>query len=390
MLKTLKDINVKGKKVLLRVDFNVPTKDGAVTDDTRIKEALKTITHLVDQGGLVSIVAHFGRPKGEKNLKYTLKPVADYINSKGYFKAQFVEDCIGDAVKAARDKQSAGTVLLLENVRFYKGEEANDPEFTKQLASGYDVYVNDAFGACHRKHASVYGVPAIVKEKAAGFLIEKEAKWFDKIVSSPEHPFVAIIGGAKISDKIGVIESLLSKADTILIGGAMAYTFLKFQGHTIGTSMVENDQMDTVKRVLQKASEKNTQILLPLDHLISAEFNGAADYAAGVDIPDGMMGLDIGSKTAMAYASALMSAKTVLWNGPMGVFENPAYANGTFSVAKALASLKDAITVVGGGDSVAAINQSGMADKVSHISTGGGASLEFLEYGTLPGIEILK
>jgi phosphoglycerate kinase len=222
MLKTLKDINIKGKKIFLRVDFNVPMKDGVVTDDTRIREALKTINYLVEQGGLVSITAHFGRPKGEKNLKYTLKPVADYINSKGYFKAQFVEDCIGDAVKAARDAQQAGTVLLLENVRFYAGEEKNDPEFAKQLAAGYDVYVNDAFGACHRKHASVYGVPSLLKEKAAGFLIEKEVTWFDKIVSKPEKPFVAIIGGAKISDKIGVIESLINKADKIIIGGAMA------------------------------------------------------------------------------------------------------------------------------------------------------------------------
>jgi phosphoglycerate kinase len=388
-MKTIKDLNLKAKKVFIRVDFNVPLKNGVVGDDTRIREALPTIRYVLEQGGIPVLASHLGRPKGEKNPEYSLKPVADYINSKGYLKVAFVEDCIGDKVAAALAGIGAGEVLLLENLRFYSGEEKNTPDFVQALAAaGYDAYVNDAFGTSHRKHASVYGLPLTMPERAAGFLVEKEVNYFGKIVSSPDKPCAAVIGGAKVSDKIGVIESLLDKADKILIGGAMAYTFLKYQGHGVGKSLVEDDQMDIVKAALEKSAAKNVPILLPFDHLISAEFGGAAQVCDAVDIPEGFMGLDIGPKTAELYQKELSTCKTVLWNGPMGVFEQAAYAKGTFAIAECIAAMR-ATTVVGGGDSVAAVNKSGVADKISHISTGGGASLEYLEYGTLPGVEVL-
>ncbi|MDR2884583.1 MAG: phosphoglycerate kinase [Deferribacteraceae bacterium] len=389
MLKTVKDMNLKGKNVFLRVDFNVPMEDGVVKDDTRIREALKTINYIVEQGGKLALGTHLGRPKGEKNLKYSLKPVVDYINSKGYFKAVFVEDCIGEAVEKAVNSQSEGTVLVLENLRFYNGEEKNDPEFVTALAKPFNAYVNDAFGTCHRKHASVYGIPSVMDEKGAGLLIEKEATYFDKLVKSPEHPFAAILGGSKVSDKIGVIKSLLDKADIILIGGAMAYTFLKYNGLKIGISRVEDDQMDTVKLIYEKASQRGVKILLPVDHTISATFGGAPVYCETADIADGMMGLDIGAKSIENYKNALSTCKTVLWNGPMGVFEQDDYAIGTYALANHLASLGITV-VVGGGDSVAAANKAGVADKMSHISTGGGASLEYIEFGSLPGIDILR
>lgn len=389
MLRTLKDINLEGKKVFLRVDFNVPLLDGKVSDDTRIKEALPTIKYILDKGGILSIAAHFGRPKGERNLKYSLKPVADYINEKGYFKVKFIEDCKGDVVADAVSRQQKGEVLLLENLRFYAGEEKNDSNFVNDLKAPYEVYVNDAFGTCHRKHASVYGVPAVMPERAAGLLIEKEAKYFDKIVKNPDRPFAAILGGAKVSDKIGVIESLLDKADKIFIGGAMAYTFLKYQGHTIGTSLVENEQLDTVKKVLAKSAENNVPIFLPVDHVVSSEFGGKPESCRLVDIPDGKLGLDIGTETISLYEKELANCKTILWNGPMGVFENEAYAKGTIEIAQYISKL-DATVVVGGGDSVAAVNKAGVGGMVSHISTGGGASLEYVEFGTLPGIEILQ
>ncbi len=389
MLNTLKDLNLKGKKVFIRVDFNVPLKEGAVTDDTRIREALKTIKYVVDNGGYATMGTHLGRPKGERNLKYSIKPVADYINGKGYFKTVFVDDCTGELVAAAVENQKQDTVLMLENLRFCPGEEANDPEFVKHLAAPFDVYVNDAFGTSHRKHASVYGMPSLVKERAAGFLLEREAVYFDRLIKNPDRPFAAVLGGAKVSDKIGVIESLLDRADLILIGGAMAYTFLKYKGTAVGKSLVEADALGTVETALQKAKEKNVEILLPVDHVVSSEFGGAPEACKTQNIPTDRMGLDIGPQTVELYKNALSKCKMVLWNGPMGVFEQPAYAEGTFAVAKYLAGL-DATVVVGGGDSVAAINQAGVADKISHISTGGGASLEYLEYGTLPGIDILR
>lgn len=389
MVKSIKDINLKGKKVFIRVDFNVPMKDGVVNDDTRIREAAKTVNYALENGAKVALISHLGRPKGEKNMAYTLKPVADYINEKNIFPVKFVSDCIGSEVETAVNNLKEGEALLLENVRFYKGEEKNEEDFVKSLAKPFDVFINDAFGTCHRKHASVYGVPALLKEKAAGLLVEKEAKYFDKVVKSPERPFAAILGGAKVSDKLGVIKSLLGLADVILIGGAMAYTFLKYQGYSIGTSMVEENQLDTVADILKTAEEKGVKLLLPVDHIISDKFGGEPKPCSDVNIMDGYMGLDIGPKTIDVYAKALENCKTVLWNGPMGVFEQPAYAEGTFSIAKKLSELNVTV-IVGGGDSVSAVKKAGVGDKISHISTGGGASLEYVEFGTLPGIDILR
>jgi phosphoglycerate kinase len=388
MAKSIKDLNIKGKKLFIRVDFNGPVKDGKVQDDTRIVEALKTIRYAKGEGAKVILASHLGRPKGERKPEMSLKPVADYITEK-FFPAAFAEDCIGDAAKTAIDALNDGDVLLLENLRYHKGEEKNFPEFVNELVSLADVYVNDAFGTCHRKHASTYGMAEKMTEKAAGFLVEKEIKYFEGLLKSPERPFGAIVGGAKVSDKIGVITSLMELADKIFVGGAMAYTFLKYNGNTVGTSLVEEDQLDVVKSVYEAAKQKNVEILLPVDHVISAEFNGAPLECDSLDIPDGFMGLDIGPKSSEMYVEELNKCKTVLWNGPMGVFENPDYAKGTFAIADALGA-GDAVVVVGGGDSVAAVNKAGVADNIDHISTGGGASLEYIEFGKLPGVDILS
>lgn len=387
MAKSIKDLNIKGKKLFIRVDFNVPVKEGVVKDDTRIVEALKTIRYAKSEGAKVILASHLGRPKGERKPEMSLEPVAKYISDK-FFPCAFANDCIGDEAKAAVDALNDGDVLLLENLRYHKGEEKNFPEFASELAAMADVYVNDAFGTCHRKHASTYGMAELMEEKGAGFLVEKEIKYFEGLLKAPERPFGAIVGGAKVSDKIGVIKSLMELADKIFVGGAMAYTFLKHNGHTIGTSLVEEDQMGIVTEVYETAKRKNVQIFLPVDHAISMEFNGAPLECNEEDIPDGFMGLDIGTKTIDLYVDELNKCKTVLWNGPMGVFENPDYAKGTFALANALGS-GDATVVVGGGDSVAAVNQAGVADSIDHISTGGGASLEYIEFGQLPGIEIL-
>jgi phosphoglycerate kinase len=317
----------------------------------------------------------------------SLEPVAKYI-SNGFFPCAFASDCVGEIAKEAIAKLENGDVLLLENLRFHKGEEKNFPEFAAELASLADVYVNDAFGTCHRKHASTYGMAELMKECGAGFLVEKEIKYFEGLQQNPARPFGAIVGGAKVSDKIGVIRSLLELADKVFIGGAMAYTFLKFQGKTIGDSMVENDQMDIVADVFETAKRKQVEIFLPVDHVVSIEFNGAPVECADVNIPDGFMALDIGPNTTDLYVGELNKCKTVLWNGPMGVFENPDYSKGTFAIARALGA-GSATVVVGGGDSVAAVNQAGVANSIDHISTGGGASLEYIEFGKLPGIEIL-
>jgi len=387
MAKSIKDLNIKGKRLFIRVDFNVPVKDGVVKDDTRIVEALKTIRYAKNEGAKVILASHLGRPKGERVPEMSLEPVAKYISDK-FFPCAFASDCIGDEAKKAIDALSDGDVLLLENLRYHKGEEKNFPEFTAELASLADAYVNDAFGTCHRKHASTYGMAELIDEKAAGFLVEKEIKYFEGLLKNPARPFGAIVGGAKVSDKIGVIKSLMEIADKIFIGGAMAYTFLKHDGHTIGNSLVENDQMEIVTEVYASAKRKNVQIFLPVDHIISMEFNGAPIECTEKSIPEGFMGLDIGPATIDLYVDELNKCKTVLWNGPMGVFENPDYSKGTFAVANALGS-GDATVVVGGGDSVAAVNQAGVADSIDHISTGGGASLEYIEFGQLPGIEIL-
>ncbi|MDR2401835.1 MAG: phosphoglycerate kinase [Deferribacteraceae bacterium] len=386
MLSVIENLNLKGKNVFLRVDFNVPVKDGVVQDDTRITEALKTIRHILDKGGKLAIGAHFGRPKGREE-KYSLKHVVNHINSKGYFKAKLLGDCIGETVANALKAYCPSETLILENLRFYEGEEKNDSAFAKDLAEPFDVYINDAFGVSHRKHASVYGIVPMVAEKGAGFLIEKEAKYFDKITSDPDRPFAAILGGAKVSDKIGVIKSLLDKADYIIVGGAMAYTFLKVLGHKVGSSKVEESMEDTVREIIKKAG--SGRLFLPQDHIVSTEFGGKPEKATTAGIPDGYMGLDIGEKSIQAFKDVLSKAKTILWNGPMGVFEQADYAAGTFAIARYLAELS-ATTVIGGGDSVSAINQAGAASKISHISTGGGASLEYIEFGTLPGIEVLR
>lgn len=387
MAKSIKDLDIKGKKIFIRVDFNVPVKDGEVKDDTRIIEALKTIRFAKNEGAKVILASHLGRPKGERVPAMSLKPVADYITAN-FFPCAFAEDCIGEKAAAAVEALGEGEVLLLENLRYHKGEEKNFPEFASQLASLADVYVNDAFGTCHRKHASTYGMAEIMPEKSAGFLVEKEIRYFEGLLKQPARPFGAIVGGAKVSDKIGVIESLMELADKIFIGGAMAYTFMKHNGNSTGTSLVEADQVSVVSEVYSKAKKKNVQIFLPVDHVISSAFDGAPVDCDEEDIPDGFMGLDIGPKTTELYIDELNKCKTVLWNGPMGVFENDDFAKGTFAIAEALGA-GSATVVVGGGDSVAAVNQAGVADNIDHISTGGGASLEYIEYGRLPGIDVL-
>lgn len=388
MAKSIKELELKGKKLFMRVDFNIPLKGGVVQDDTRIREALESIRYAKDAGARVILASHLGRPKGEKNSEFSLEPVAEYI-SRNYFHVDFADDCIGEGVQKAVNSMRDGEVMLLENLRFYKGEEKNSPEFIDELEKLADVYVNDAFGTCHRKHASVYGLPERVKEKAAGFLVEREIKYFEKLLKNADRPFAAILGGAKVSDKIGVIESLMDVADKIFIGGAMAYTFLRFKGIPTGISLVETDQDETVGRILKKGEEKGVKIYLPIDHVVAPEFAAVSGTVTeDANIPEGMMGLDIGPKTSRLYIDALAKCKTVLWNGPMGVFEKNAFSEGTFSLAKALGD-GDAVVVVGGGDSVSAAVQAGVSHKLAHISTGGGASLEYIEFGKLPGIEIL-
>jgi phosphoglycerate kinase len=389
-LNTILECDFSNKKALVRVDFNVPIKDGVVTDDTRIKAALPTLTYLLDKGAAVIVMSHFGRPKGKKNPEFSMAPIAKRFSELLAKEVLLAPDVIGPEVEMQVSKLKAGDVLLLENVRFYAEEEKNDPEFAKSLASFGDVYVNDAFGTAHRAHASTEGV-AHYLPSYAGFLIEKEVKFMAPLLDSPEKPFVAIIGGSKVSSKISVLESLVRTCDTIVIGGGMAYTFLSVQGYSIGKSLVEEEYKDVAASFLAKAKEKGVSVILPVDHLCGAQFKEDTEAVAidTTDIPADLIGMDIGKNTIALIVDALKSAKSVVWNGPMGVFEFDAFAEGTLTVAKAL-SESDAITVVGGGDSVAAINKFNLADKISHVSTGGGASLEFLEGKVLPGIKALE
>jgi len=384
--KMVTDLDVKGKKVLVRVDFNVPIEDGKVGDDTRIQAALPTINYLLEHEAAVILCSHLGRPKGEVKPGLSLKPVAEYLGNLIDAPVHFAEDCIGEKAESAAEALKPGQVLVLENTRFHAGEKKNDPEMAKQLASLADLFVNDAFGTAHRAHASNVGAAEYLPA-AAGFLLEKEIKYLGNAIADPERPFVAILGGAKVSDKIGVIENLLSKSDRILIGGGMANTFFKAQGYEMADSLVEEDVIDTAKELLDKAGGK---LVLPVDVVIADEFAAdAADKIMDVgDVPAGWRILDIGPRTVAAFTDIIERAGTVVWNGPMGVFEFDKFAKGTFDVAKAIAE-SDATGIIGGGDSTSAINKSGLEDKITHISTGGGASLEMLEGKTLPGLAAL-
>ena len=391
VLNTIREADLKNKRVLIRVDFNVPLKDGKVTDATRIVAALPTIKYILDQpGASLVVMSHFGRPKGKKNPDFSMIPVGKKFEELLGRPVKVASDVIGPEVKKEVEALKPGEVLLLENCRFYPDEEENNPSFAKELASFGDIYVNDAFGTAHRAHASTEGV-AHYLPAYAGFLIEKEVKFMAPLLENPEKPFVAIIGGSKVSSKISVLESLVKTCNTIVIGGGMAYTFLKVQGHAIGKSLVEDDFLDTAKNFLAAAKAKKVNVILPVDHICADNFAEDAKpvNVDSVDIPENLMGMDIGPKTTKLIVDALSDAKSVVWNGPMGVFEFAAFAKGTEAVAKAMAASK-AITVVGGGDSVAAINKFGLADKISHVSTGGGASLEFLEGKVLPGIKALE
>jgi phosphoglycerate kinase len=391
---TIQDLQLRGKRVFIRVDFNVPLKDGVVVDDTRIRETLPTLKLAIEKGGRLVLASHLGRPKGGPDAKYSLKPAAKRLEELLGRPVAFAADCVGADAEAKSKALNDGGVLVLENVRFHPQEEKNDEAFSKQLAALCDgVFVCDAFGSAHRAHASVVGITRFVMQAAAGLLMEKEIAYIGRAISNPTRPFVAILGGAKVSDKIEVVANLMKIADAMLVGGGMAYTFLKAQGLAVGKSLVEEDKIDLAKKILADAKQKNFKLLLPVDNVIAPEFKADA-RAKVVDsnaMPAGQMGLDIGPRTAEAYEAEIAKAKTIVWNGPMGVFEMPAFAKGTLEIAKAVAAATGAgaTSIVGGGDSVAAVHQSGVAKQISHISTGGGASLEYLGGRKLPGVEAL-
>ena len=390
--KTIQDIDVSGKRVLVRVDFNVPlAEDGTVSDDKRIVAALPTIRYLLEHNAKVILCSHLGRPKGQVNPKYSLAPVGARLSELlPDTKIWFAEDTVGESAKTAIDDMKDGEIVLLENVRFYPEEEKNDPEFAKKLASLADIFVSDAFGTVHRAHASTAGVAAYLPA-VAGFLIGKELGVMGEALDNPKRPFVAILGGAKVADKIGVIKNLLGKCDSLIIGGGMAYTFLKAQGYGIGTSLLDAGSIDLAKDIMAEAKAKNVNFLLPIDTVVATEFDANAEHKVvpSTEIPDGWMGMDIGPKTAELFKKTIVEAATVVWNGPMGVFEFPAFAEGTKKVAEACAECAGT-TIIGGGDSASAVKKLGFADKMTHISTGGGASLEVLEGKTLPGVAVLN
>ena len=396
---SIKDLDLNGKRVFMRVDFNVPLDDaGHVTDDTRIRETLPTIEYALRHKAKLILASHLGRPKGKPNPKMSLRPAADRLRvlldscMGSDVNVGFAPDCVGEQAEELANRLEPGQALLLENVRFHAEEEKNDEGFSKQLAKLADIYVNDAFGSAHRAHSSTEGITKFVPKSAAGLLMEKELNYLSKALQDPEKPFVAIIGGAKVSDKIDVIKNLLTKVDALLIGGAMAYTFLKSQGRSVGKSLVEDDKLDLAKELLDEAKQKNVRLLLPVDHVIAEKMEqGAKTQTLPTDqpVPDNMAGYDIGPKTVELFSKEISDASTIVWNGPMGVFEIRDFAQGTMKIAKAIAANEPAISIIGGGDSVAAVHAAGVADKITHISTGGGASLEFLEGKKLPGVEAL-
>jgi phosphoglycerate kinase len=391
-IKTISDLDIAGRRVFLRVDFNVPlTPAGGVADDTRIRESLPTIKFAIDKGARVVLASHLGRPKGKPDKKYSLEPVAAKLAELIGADIALTDEPVGDGARKVVSDLRAGAIALLENLRFSAAEEANDEAFSRALASYADVYVNDAFGTAHRAHASTAGIAKLVADKGMGFLMEREVKFLGRLLGEVEHPFVAIIGGAKVSDKIAVLENLLGRVDQLLIGGAMANTFLKAKGGKLGRSLVEDDKLALARSFLKKAEERNVDVLLPRDAVAAAGTKSESGRVVqAMAIPDDLAALDVGPETARGFADAIARAKTIFWNGPMGVFESDPFAAGTLAVAQATAGAKGALSVVGGGDSVAAIHKAGVADKITHISTGGGASLEFLEGKKLPGLAALE
>jgi len=390
---SIRDLDLKGKRVFIRVDFNVPLDDAKVIDDTRIRETLPTLRLAIDRGARLVLASHLGRPKGKVDPKYSLAPVAARLRELLGKPVDFASDCIGADALAKSKALPDGGVLLLENVRYHPQEEANDPEFSKQLAALCDqLFVCDAFGSAHRAHASVVGITKFVKQAAAGLLMEKELAYLGKAVSNPERPFVSVLGGAKVSDKIEVVQNLMKLADAMLIGGAMAYTFLKSQGKPVGKSLVEDDKLDLARGLLDEARKRNFRLLLPVDHVLAESPDSTVTKISDIaSTPDGWMGLDVGPKTIELFTNEISKARTIVWNGPLGMFEKPAFARGTLAMARAVAAAtkSGATSIIGGGDSVAAVEQSGVAGQISHLSTGGGASLEFLAGEKLPGVEAL-